>query len=213
MAPDAPDYTAYSDIANVYGDVKIYTPSGLYVVGSDIITSRFVTGTLLVDGDSEETIFDSAILGATSRGRIRQVGLMLRTSTAADTVSDAVLRVYLDDDYGGDPTFYLYVWDIDLLNGGHIIRRSAYGLYDSTTTIDSTTYEVYYARTISARGGLNFALRDSTEPTLTGFRASTCWVSLDCEWLEKCLITFYNENSNPANSIYCQAIVLYGLYP
>jgi len=210
---DLPDYTGYSDIQNVYGDVKIYTPSGLWVVGSDIITARAVASALLPEGGGEDLIFQTDPSTST-RGRIRQIGLRLREpslTSYADAVNDAVIRVYLDDDVdAGNPTIELYVWDLDVLNGGEITNRVGRELYDTTITVDSDTWEVYYAKNVSVRGGLSFACYNRDDGKYP--RASS-WVSLDCEWLEKVKITLYNDNTNPDLSFYGYAVVLYGLYP
>ena len=210
---DLPDYTGYSDIENVYGDVKIYTPSGLWVVGSDIITARAVSGTLAPGGGEEDVIFQTDPTVET-RGRIRQVGLGLYTTTLggyACMVNDAVLRIYLDKDVdSGTPTLEIWVADIDLLNGREIVIRSEYELYDTTITVDSTTCEVYYAHHVSTRGGLLMGIYDRAD---LKWIASCSWVSLDCEWLEKVKVTLYNDNSNPSLYLYGHGMVLYGLYP
>ena len=210
---DLPDYTGYSDIENVYGDVKIYTPSGLWVVGSDIITARAVSGTLAPGGGEEDVIFQTDP-SVETRGRIRQVGLGLYTTTLTDRacmVNDAVLRIYLDDDVdAGTPTLEIWVWDIDLLNGREIGIRSRYELYDTTVTVDSTTCEVYYAHHVSTRGGLLMGIYDRPD---TKWIASCSWISLDCEWLEKVKVTLYNDNSNSSLYLYGHGMVLYGLYP
>ena len=210
---DLPDYTGYSDVENVYGDVKIYTPSGLWVVGSDIITARAVSGTLLIGGGEEDEIFATDPTVST-RGRIRTVGLGLY-DCVADAFNDAILRIYLDDDVdAGTPTIEILVWDIDLLNGREIGIRSRHGLYDTTITIDSTTYEVYYAKQINSQhGAVVYALRDSTATTEFGWRDASAWVVLNCEWLEKVRITLYNDNASSANTLYGHGVVLYGLYP
>ena len=210
---DLPDYTGYSDIQNVYGDVKIYTPSGLWVVGSDIITARAVSGTLAPGGGEEDVIFQTDP-SVSTRGRIRQLGLNLwkfGTTGYADALNDAVIRVYLDDDVdSGSPTIELYVWDIDLLNGGEIVNRVNRQLYDATITVNSDTWEVYYARNVSQRGGVTVAYYD--RPNLR-YKGASCWISLDCEWLEKVKVTLYNDNSNPSLYLYGHGMVLYGLYP
>ena len=210
---DLPDYTGYSEVENVYGDVKIYTPSGLWVVGSDIITARHVSGTLLPGGGEEDVIFQTDP-SVPCRGRIRQVGLNLwhfGASGYADAMNDAVIRVYLDDDVGTDhPTMEMYVWDIDLLNGGEIQNRVDRELYDTTITVDSETWEVYYAKNVSHRGGVTLAYYDRSGLMFMG---ASCWIALDCEWLEKCRITLYNDNSNPSLVLYGHGGVLYGLYP
>ena len=210
---DLPDYTGYSDIENVYGDVKIYTPSGLWVVGSDIITARAVSGTLAPGGGEEDVIFQTDP-SVETRGRIRQVGLGLRAASLsgyADMVNDAVLRIYLDDDVdAGTPTLEIWVADIDLLNGDEIYIRSYYELYDTTITMDSTTCEVYYAHHVSTRGGLLMGIYDRPD---IQWIASCSWISLDCEWLEKVKVTLYNDNSNPDLHLFGWGMVLYGLYP
>ena len=210
---DLPDYTGYSDIENVYGDVKIYTPSGLWVVGSDIITARAVSGTLAPGGGEEDVIFQTDP-SVETRGRIRQVGLGLRSANLtdyADAVNDAVLRIYLDDDVdAGTPTLEVWVADMDLLNGYELYIRSYYELYDTTITMDSTTCEVYYAHHVSTRGGLLMGIYD--RPDLKWI-ASCSWISLDCEWLEKVKITLYNDNPNSNLHLFGWGVVLYGLYP
>ena len=192
---DLPDYTGYSDIQNVYGDVKIYTPSGLWVVGSDIITARAVTGAMLIGGGDEDVIFQTDP-SVETRGRIRQIGLNLykfQPTGYADAFNDAVLRVYLDDDVdAGTPTIEMYVWDIDLVNGGEIENRVNRQLYDTTITVNSDTWEVYYAKNVSQRGGVTVAYYD--RPNLI-YKGASCWISLDCEWLEKVKITLYNDLS------------------
>mgnify|MGYP000548294859 CR=1 FL=1 len=210
---DLPDWTGYSEVENVYGDVKIYTPSGLWVVGSDIITARAVSGTLLVAGGYEDDIF-ATDPSVPTRGRIRQIGLDLwkfKPAGYADAFNDAILRIYLDDDVdAGKPTIEMYVWDIDLLNGGEIVNRVHRQLYDTTITVDSNTWEVYYARNVSQRGGVTVAYYD--RPNLI-YMGASCWISLDCEWLEKVKVALYNKNPNPDLKLYGHAVVLYGLYP
>ena len=210
MVEDAEDYTGRSDIRNVFGDVKIYTPSGLWVVGSDIITARMRTGFIAPGGGKEEVI-----MSATGRGRIRQIGLWLNTlgviAGKADVVNNAVIRIYLDADVdAGIPTISMYVYDLDLLNGGELEVRRSQKWYDDTVTIDTTVYERYWIKHVSPRGGVTLALYNRAD---LRYYVSTSWFVPDCEYLEKCKITLYNDNPNPGNYLFGQACVLYGMYP
>ena len=164
-------------------------------------------------GGEEDEIFATDPTVST-RGRIKQIGLNLwhfGTSGYADAVNDAIIRIYVDDDVdSGTPTMEIYVWDIDLLNGGEIQNRVDRELYDTTITVDSETWEVYYARNVSCHGGLTLAYYNRSDLRFTG---ASCWISLDCEWMEKVRVTLYNANSNSANYLYGHGMVLYGLYP
>ena len=191
-------------------DLKIYTPSGRWVTGSDLFAAKVTTGTLAPRGGEEDVILD-----VTGRGRIKQIGLWLDvtgvTEGWADCVNDAVLRVYLDDDVdAGTPTMEIYVYDIDLLNGREIYGRMEHEWYDDTVTIDSTSYERYYARHVSENGAVKLAIYDRSNLLWV---MSFSWLVVNCEFLEKCRITLYNDNATSTNYLYGQATVLYGVYP
>ena len=97
-----------------------------------------------------------------------------------------------------------------MLNGKEIYGRMEHEWYDDTVTIDSTSYERYYARHVSENGAVKLAIYDRAN---TRWVMSFSWLIANCEFLEKCRITLYNDNATSTNYLYGQASVLYGVYP
>ena len=91
---DLPDYTGYSDIKNVYGDVKIYTPSLKTVSVQQVVTRS--------DYDLWEVPAGSSakVTVATGKGRFKRlVGLIYTTSeTAYVNWKNIHIYIYADGD-------------------------------------------------------------------------------------------------------------------
>lgn len=211
---DLPDYTGYSSIENVYGDVKIYTPSGLWVVGSDIITSTVAVSNVAPAGQSEETVVE--IVG---RVRIKSIGFRLRTwglSNPADPYVDGEIRVYRD----GETTasFKMFMRDIDGLNG-YLAARKIQTNVDVFTAENplntSETHEATILRAVNPRGGLLFLVADRQTGSLALGTSYACcgFVNPDIECLESAKVTFYNDNSNTSTYLVGWFVVEYGEYP
>ena len=211
---DLPDYTGYSDIENVYGDVKIYTPSGLWVVGSDIITASVSVSNVAPAGGSEETVVEIS-------GRVRIKSIAFWTynwgiSNPADPYYDGGIRVYRD----GETTasFDMEMEDIDHLNGYLACRKLVMNLdlLTAENPLDHTeTHSAAIAKPVNPRGAIILLVGD--RPTSGNVLDVTfeCdgWVNPDIECLSSAKITYYNTNSNSNAYITGWFIVEYGEYP
>jgi len=211
---DLPDYTGYSDVENVYGDVKIYTPSGLWVVGSDIITSSVSVTNVAPAGQSEETILEIS-----GRVRIKSIGFWIHVwnlSNPADPYVDGEIRVYRDGET--DPSFKMLMAHIDGLNGYLAARKiqtnvdvfTAENPFNTTETHDATIL-----RTVNPRGGLLLLVADRQPGALALGTSYVCcgFVNPDIECLESAKITFWNDNASTSNYLSGYFTIEYGEYP
>ena len=211
---DLPDYTGYSDIENVYGDVKIYTPSGLWVVGSDIITSAVAVSLVAPAGQSEETIVE-----ITGRVRVKSIGFWIYTwgiSNPADPYDDGEIRVYRDGET--DPSFKMLMADIDGLNGYLAARKiqTNVDVFTAENPLDTTeTHDATILRAVNPRGGLLFLVADRQASALALGTSYVCcgFVNPDIECLESAKITFWNDNSDTSKYLTGWFTVEYGEYP
>jgi len=210
---DLPDYTGYSDVENVYGDVKIYTPSGLWVVGSDIITSTVVVHLVQPTGGFEETVAE-----ITGRVRIKSIGFWTYNwgiSTPSDPYYDGGIRVYRDGETKA--SFDMKMEDIDNLNGYLALRKLILNIdvVSVTNPVSTDTHDAVIVDHVNPRGGITLLVGDrpSSGNVLDATYECDGWVNPDIECLESAKITYYNTDSNSSAYMTGWFIVEYGEYP
>ena len=113
---DLPDYTGYSSIKNVYGDVKIYTPSGLSVSPGATVHNCDSADTTLSAGETK-VIYQDLIEGEGKR-KILQIGLNIWSQTSGTTfnVNAFVIRIRVD---GVEKWNEEMGWILGWLDSGH----------------------------------------------------------------------------------------------
>ena len=194
---DLPDYTGYSSIENVYGDVKIYTPSGLWVTFSQLLTgSTYVYGVSIAAGNETE------LVSLSGRGRIKQIGFYFsRTGTGTDVYNDLHIRIYVDGETS--PSIDLRAAEADRLNGYVAMTNIIYGINRVSYGTDEYVTTVQAVSPGGAVTSLRYDSGDSEAVFVGGY------IRPEAEFTSSASIRVYNAGSVGA---YAYVVVTYGEY-
>jgi len=178
-------------------DVKIYTPSGRWVVGSELLTAEaYSYGTTVASGSEVE------LISLTGRGRIKQIGFYFeRVNPGTDVYTDIYLRVYVDGETS--PSISLRPLDVDRLNGYLLIINLMYGI--NRVTYASDDY-VSTAQASSPEGALTCMRRIFVD---SGSVFAGGYVRLNAEFTSSASIKVYNKGTSDTKAY---VILLYGEY-
>ena len=194
---DLPDWSTGVVWRDQEKDAKIYTPSGRWVVASQLLTgSTYVYGTAISAGSEEE------LISLTGRGRISQIGFYFtRAGTGTDAYNDIHLRIYIDGETS--PSVDIRPAEADRLNGyvamtniTYDINRVTYGTDEYVTTVQS-----------SSPGGAVTSLRWDSGDSEAVFAGG--YIRPEAEFTSSASIRVYNAGSAGA---YAYVTVIYGEY-
>jgi len=191
-------------------DLKIYTPSGKWVVASDLLPKLTERQIAALPAATETTIRD-----LTGRGRLRTLSfLVYDTGAAFDIANDIRIRVYVD----GSLRFEISLIGVDSFSGypaDYLRQALMYAIaigaalpFNTAKFATSPDRYIIMPPQTSPLGGLTMAVWDQTN---SKFRVMAGYINLAMEFTSSLSIRIYNRNS----SYSAYAIVSYeiGEYP
>ena len=178
--------------------LNIWTPSGKWVVGSDLLKGSSSTVQQLIQPHQEGEVFS-----ATGRGRIIGIGFSITSiGEESDALEQIRLRIYVDGE--SSPSIDLRMADIDMLNGRLLERRIYWDQYDAV--VDSNK-EFATAKCVNPTGALTRVLYNRTR---NAYQSVGGFLNINIEFYSSVSIRVKDDGHDGA---YVWMTVIYGEYP
>jgi hypothetical protein len=176
-------------------DLKIYTPSGRWVVGSDLLPNYTNRQSAALPAATETTL-----VSVTGRGRLRTFGFTVYDAgTAFDIANNIKIRVYVD----GSLRFEISLIGVDSLSGypvDYLRQAMQYAIgagialpFNTAKFATSPDRYIIMPPKVSPHGGLALAIWDQTN---SKYRVMAGHINLGMEYTSSLKIAVYNADAS-----------------